>query len=142
MGPLDAPKRHLQGGWQCGIDFLHNGFESSRRQACSCPKLRQATQNGAFSDIKRTTGRAAIRKGPPYAIDSWGLGCLIQEVFSGHQLTRTEELRNTACIPKTLLPDYQRLLSSAPARRLNPAKLIDNSGECAILTVGSSQRAS
>ncbi|BAD73564.1 putative kinase-like protein splice variant 1 [Oryza sativa Japonica Group] len=69
----------------------------------------------------------SIRKSPPWAIDSWGLGCLIYELFSGAKLTRTEDLRNTASIPKSLLPDYQRLLSSAPSRRMNPSKLIDNS---------------
>jgi SCY1-like protein 1 len=68
-----------------------------------------------------------IRKSPSWAIDSWGLGCLIYELFSGAKLARTEDLRNTASIPKSLLPDYQRLLSSAPNRRLNPSKLIDNS---------------
>ncbi|XP_074591153.1 uncharacterized protein LOC141847067 [Curcuma longa] len=68
-----------------------------------------------------------IRKSPPWAIDSWGLGCLIYELFSGMKLSKTEELRNTSFIPKSLLPDYQRLLSSTPSRRLNPSKLIDNS---------------
>ncbi|XP_031271289.1 probable inactive serine/threonine-protein kinase scy1 [Pistacia vera] len=63
---------------------------------------------------------AAIRKSPPWAVDSWG--CL-----SGMRLSKTEELRNTASIPKSLLPDYQRLLSSMPSRRLNSSKLIENS---------------
>lgn len=70
---------------------------------------------------------AAIRKSPHWAIDSWGLGCLIYELFSGMKLAKTEELRNTASIPKSLLPDYQRLLSSNASRRLNTSKLIDNS---------------
>ncbi|GMI83264.1 cytoplasmic tRNA export protein [Hibiscus trionum] len=70
---------------------------------------------------------ATIRKSPPWAIDSWGLGCLIYEIFFGTKLGKTEELRNTASIPKSLLPDYQRLLSSMPSRRLNTSKLIENS---------------
>ncbi|KAK7278283.1 hypothetical protein RJT34_23309 [Clitoria ternatea] len=70
---------------------------------------------------------AAIKKSPPWAIDSWGMGCLIYELFSGMKLGKTEELRNTASIPKSLLPDYQRLLSSVPSRRLNTSKLIENS---------------
>ncbi|XP_051143446.1 uncharacterized protein LOC127259878 isoform X2 [Andrographis paniculata] len=70
---------------------------------------------------------SVIRKSPPWAIDSWGLGCLIYEIFSGMKLSRTEELRNTAGIPKSLLQDYQRLLSSMPSRRLNPSKLLENS---------------
>nr|XP_043631418.1 probable inactive serine/threonine-protein kinase scy1 [Erigeron canadensis] len=67
-----------------------------------------------------------IRKSPPWAIDSWGLGCLIYEIFAGMKLSKTEELRNTASIPKSLLPDYQRLLSSMPSRRLNSSKLSEN----------------
>uniref|UniRef100_A0A2P2LL82 HEAT repeat-containing family protein n=1 Tax=Rhizophora mucronata TaxID=61149 RepID=A0A2P2LL82_RHIMU len=70
---------------------------------------------------------AAIRKSPPWAIDSWGLGCLIYELFSGMKLGKTEDLRNTAAIPKPLLQDYQRLLSSTPSRRMNTSKLIENS---------------
>ncbi|KAK9061008.1 hypothetical protein SSX86_018188 [Deinandra increscens subsp. villosa] len=69
---------------------------------------------------------ATIRKSPPWAIDSWGLGCLIYEIFGGLKLSKTEELRNTASIPKSLLPDYQRLLSSMPSRRLNSSKLAEN----------------
>ncbi|GKB15665.1 probable inactive serine/threonine-protein kinase scy1, partial [Tanacetum coccineum] len=69
---------------------------------------------------------ASIRKSPPWAIDSWGLGCLIYEIFSGLKLSKTEELRNTASLPKSLLPDYQRLLNSTPSRRLNSSKLLEN----------------
>ncbi|XP_010667551.2 uncharacterized protein LOC104884573 isoform X1 [Beta vulgaris subsp. vulgaris] len=69
----------------------------------------------------------AIRNSTPWAIDSWGIGCLIYEIFSGMRLTKTEELRNIASIPKSLLPDYQRLLSSMPSKRLNTSKLIENS---------------
>lgn len=46
----------------------------------------------------------AVQQGPPWAVDAWGLGCLMQEVYSGQFLTRTEELRNVACIPKGILP--------------------------------------
>ncbi|KAG2500649.1 hypothetical protein HYH03_001416 [Edaphochlamys debaryana] len=64
-----------------------------------------------------------IRQGPPWAVDAWGLGCLTQEVFSCTEMTSVENLRHTEGIPKALLGDYQKLLSSAPARRLNPAKV-------------------
>jgi hypothetical protein len=37
----------------------------------------------------------AVKDGPSWAVDAWGLGCLIQEVFSGRPLARTEDLRNT-----------------------------------------------
>lgn len=141
---------------------------------------------------------AVIPEGPPWAVDAWGLGCLLQETFSSKPLMRAEDLRQTASIPPAVLqaslfapgrkpsasaghteicrrcssclqimqgtgmsgqpaslslsiPDevrvwivagrrhalrdgaaaaalqeYQRLLSSQPARRLNPAKLAGN----------------
>ncbi|MFS7946254.1 putative protein kinase-like domain superfamily [Helianthus anomalus] len=48
---------------------------------------------------------ATIRKSPPWAIDSWGLGCLIYEIFTGLKLSKTEELRNTTnSIPKVSMP--------------------------------------
>lgn len=68
----------------------------------------------------------SIPEGPPWAIDAWGLGCLIQEVYSGGALRGTDQLREVSCIPQTLLKDYQRLLGSQPTRRYNPKKLIEN----------------
>ncbi|KAK9124756.1 hypothetical protein Sjap_014358 [Stephania japonica] len=62
-----------------------------------------------------------------YCLFKQTFGCFIYEIFSGLRLVKTEELRNTASIPKSLIPDYQRLLSSVPSRRLNSSKLIDNS---------------
>ncbi|GIL51106.1 hypothetical protein Vafri_7196 [Volvox africanus] len=64
-----------------------------------------------------------VRQGPPWAVDAWGLGCLTQEVFSCKEMSSVENLRHTDVIPPALLQDYQKLLSSAPARRLNPAKV-------------------
>lgn len=37
----------------------------------------------------------AVKDGPAWAVDAWGLGCLMQEVYSGQPLARTEDLRNT-----------------------------------------------
>ncbi|KAI7844908.1 hypothetical protein COHA_001556 [Chlorella ohadii] len=67
----------------------------------------------------------SVKDGPAWAVDAWGLGCLMQEVYSGAPLARTEDLRNTDCIPKDLLPHYQRLLASQPSRRLNPRAILE-----------------
>lgn len=45
---------------------------------------------------------AVISQSPPWAVDAWGLGCLVQEAFSGRELSRTEDLRNLVPIPKTV----------------------------------------
>ncbi|KAG2438971.1 hypothetical protein HYH02_010763 [Chlamydomonas schloesseri] len=66
---------------------------------------------------------SVIQQGPPWAVDAWGLGCLTQEVFNVSEMQSVEDLRHTDLMPQALLQDYQKLLSSAPARRLNPAKV-------------------
>ena len=58
-----------------------------------------------------------MQQGPPWAVDAWGLGCLMQEAYSGQALTRTEELRNTTPLPKAILPVRR---TSQPMRMPNP----------------------
>ncbi|KAH7616918.1 putative inactive serine/threonine-protein kinase scy1 [Nannochloris sp. 'desiccata'] len=67
----------------------------------------------------------AVRTSPEWSVDAWGLGCLIQEVYSGSSLARTEDLRVTDNIPKNLLPYYQKLLASTASRRLNVIKVLE-----------------
>ena len=65
---------------------------------------------------------------PPWAVDAWGLGCLVAEAFAGQALPATAgALRDAAALlPPELVKDYQRLLASSPARRLNPSALADS----------------
>ncbi len=37
-----------------------------------------------------------IQQSPPWAVDAWGLGCLMQEVFSGEPMAQVENLRRWA----------------------------------------------
>ncbi|XP_052200887.1 uncharacterized protein LOC127807239 [Diospyros lotus] len=116
------------------LDWKLHAFDvlsefDGNNEASSGPMLQYEWLVGAqYKPVEQSKSDwAAIRKSPPWAIDSWGLGCLIYELFSGTKLSKTEELRNTASIPKSLLPDYQRLLSSMPSRRLNSSRLVENS---------------
>mmetsp|Transcript_346 Transcript_346/g.854 ORF Transcript_346/g.854 Transcript_346/m.854 type:complete len:822 (+) Transcript_346:2496-4961(+) len=70
-------------------------------------------------------GWDVVAQSPPWAVDAWGLGCFMQEAFSRRYLQSVENLRQTDCIPQALLGDYQKLLSSTPSRRLNPAKVAE-----------------
>jgi len=65
---------------------------------------------------------------PPWAVDAWGLGCLVAEAFGGHTLPAAPgALRGAATqLPPELVRDYQRLLASSPARRLNPSSLAES----------------
>lgn len=44
-----------------------------------------------------------VQQSPVWAVDAWGMGCLMQEGFSGRPLSRTEDLRNTRAIPQAVL---------------------------------------
>lgn len=44
-----------------------------------------------------------VQQSPVWAVDAWGMGCLMQEAFSGRPLARTEDLRNTSAIPQAVL---------------------------------------
>lgn len=46
---------------------------------------------------------SSIPQSPPWAVDAWGLGCLLHETFSGQRLLRAEDLRQTASIPPGIL---------------------------------------
>ncbi|GFT43560.1 n-terminal kinase-like protein [Nephila pilipes] len=53
---------------------------------------------------------------PSWAYDSWGLGCLIWEVFNS-TLTKTSALKNPGKIPSNLSPCYCELVCANPKSR-------------------------
>lgn len=61
--------------------------------------------------------------GSKWSVDSWGLGCLIWEVFN-RPVRDTAQLKNAENIPKTLGNIYNELTNSNPASRPNPADVI------------------
>ncbi|EGC35135.1 hypothetical protein DICPUDRAFT_55347 [Dictyostelium purpureum] len=66
-----------------------------------------------------------ISSSPPNSIDSWMLGCLIYECYSG-SLTAAEDIRNINEVPKILHGGYQKLFSVKTESRLNPNKLLES----------------
>ncbi|KAG5563185.1 hypothetical protein RHGRI_005816 [Rhododendron griersonianum] len=144
------------------VSFLNNDCKLVHGNVCLASVVVTQTLDWklhAFDVLSEFDGNSEASTGPMLAfnIDSstqseclYILGCLIYELFSGTKLGKTEELRDTASIPKllllsshlkdsssfapvyflvsqSLLPDYQRLLSSMPSRRLNSVKLAENS---------------
>ena len=59
--------------------------------------------------------------GPPYSVDSWGLGCLVREVFGNNALQGKDQLREMSSLPEEVLADYKNLLHSVPTKRLSPS---------------------
>jgi SCY1-like protein 1 len=100
--------------------------------SCTQPALTLAplTQHSLYRNSQAMAGHyrpGELDKGqfdgPVWAVDAWGVGCLVQEVFSGSCLRGKEHLRETGSIPAEVLADYKALLHSVPAKRLNPAKV-------------------
>jgi SCY1-like protein 1 len=56
--------------------------------------LSARASSGCVPDTTAPPARAAR------AVDAWGMGCLVQEIFAGHKLARTEELRELARVPQ------------------------------------------
>ncbi|KAA3453513.1 N-terminal kinase-like protein isoform X1 [Gossypium australe] len=117
------------------VSFLNNDCKLVHGNVCLSSVVVTQTLDWklyAFDVLSEYDGANATATGPMLMLvltesDAGAERCLIYEIFSGMKLGKTEELRNTASIPKSLLPDYQRLLSSMPSRRLNTSKLIENS---------------
>lgn len=53
---------------------------------------------------------------PPWAYDSWGLGCLIWESFNG-KLSKVSSLKATGKVPSNLAPFYCELVCANPKSR-------------------------
>ena len=86
-----------------GLDYLceHASVEFSPLRECGhlIPQQYKSPEVGK-SDW------SAVKDSPAWALDSWGLGCLVQEVYSGSPLRSLEQLRNTDPVPPSLLPFY------------------------------------
>lgn len=66
---------------------------------------------------------AAAKKIEKWSLDSWGLGCLLWEVFNG-PLTPATSLKNLLKLPKSLVPHFSEMVSANPASRPNPSDLL------------------
>ena len=92
------------------LDRLTSDIITDLSSKCVIHPVRKSECNDSIADrqfLPMQVGKAdwqAVQQGPPWAVDAWGLGCLIQEVYRGAVLTRTEELRDTSSIPKNVLP--------------------------------------
>lgn len=59
----------------------------------------------------------------PGAIDSWGVACLLYEIFEGN-FERIEELNHVQKMPKTLSRNYLRLITKKPNQRMKIDRLL------------------
>lgn len=70
------------------------------------------------------TGWEAIRSMPIHAVDSYGFGILITEVFSG-SLSGSDGLSSPKGIPPNMLTSYKRLVHAVPKMRLSVGHFLE-----------------
>ncbi|KAG6737703.1 hypothetical protein POTOM_059231 [Populus tomentosa] len=113
------------------VNFLNNDCKLVHGNVCLASVVVTPTLDWklhAFDVLSEFDGNNGNATGPMLVIQVSGSEQLMEvSCYSYIRLGKTEELRNTASIPKSLLQDYQRLLSSMPSRRMNTAKLLENS---------------
>ncbi|KAI1295404.1 putative inactive serine/threonine-protein kinase scy1 [Halotydeus destructor] len=63
-------------------------------------------------------------RGTNWSNDSWGLACLLHEVFNG-QLPQAQALKSPGKIPKPLIAIYNEMTSNNPSRRPSPQEFIE-----------------
>lgn len=83
------------------------------------------TQGSLVPDIGRYTppeiaksGWDAVRSNPIHALDSYGYGILVTEVFNGG-FSGSDQIGNTKNIPHPVQPSYKRLTHAVPKMRLS-----------------------
>lgn len=69
-------------------------------------------------------GWSAIKKNPLYAADSFGLGTLAYEAFSG-AFTNTDQLASARGIPSNMVQTYKRLINNNPKLRLSAGHFVE-----------------
>lgn len=69
-------------------------------------------------------GWDVIKRHPLAAVDAYGLGILIFEVFNGH-FSSGEQVGKTTNIPPSMHQSYKRLGTANPKLRLSPAHFLE-----------------
>ncbi|KAI5283437.1 hypothetical protein KEM54_002132 [Ascosphaera aggregata] len=71
------------------------------------------------------TGPVAIRNGPHTAIDSFGFGVLVFQVFNGGSFRGSSDVGKTANIPSSMHKSYRRLMNANPKMRLSVSHFLE-----------------
>lgn len=66
--------------------------------------------------------------GHKYAVDSWGMGCLVWESFN-KPLTPSSTVKTVGKMPKPLSVHYNKLVQSSPRHRVSPIDFVNSCKE-------------
>lgn len=67
----------------------------------------------------------ARHPGGKFAVDSWGMGCLVWECFN-KPLTPTSSVKVIGKMPKALSKHYNKLVQTSPKHRVSPMDFVKN----------------
>lgn len=71
------------------------------------------------------TGPDAIKGGPLTAVDSFGFGVLVFQVFNGGAFRGPSDVGKSSHIPSNIQPSYKRLMNASPKLRLSVSHFLD-----------------
>lgn len=100
-------------------------------EICPCYTNQKQTYGNIVPDAARNTppevvkgGWEVIKRHPLAAVDAYGLGVLIFEVFNG-QFSGGDQIGKTTNIPPSMHQSYKRLCTANPKLRLSPGHFVE-----------------
>lgn len=78
-----------------------------------------------YTPPERLDPSKARHPGGKFAVDSWGMGCLVWECFNS-PLTPNGSVKTVGKMPKPLSIHYNKLVQSSPRHRVSPMDFIDS----------------
>jgi SCY1-like protein 1 len=70
----------------------------------------------------------ARHPGGKFAVDSWGMGCLVWECFN-NPITANSSVKVIGKMPKSLSKHYNKLVQTSPKHRVSPMDFVKNCNE-------------
>lgn len=92
------------------------------------PPTRHDNLDEKYTPPERLDPTKARHPGGKYAVDSWGLGCLVWESFN-KPITPSSSVKTVGKMPKPLSTHYNKLVQSSPKHRVSPMNFINECKE-------------
>lgn len=99
------------------------------------PPARQGSIDPDISDKytppERLDPTKARHPGGKFAIDSWGMGCLVWECFN-KPISPSSSVKTVGKMPKALSVHYNKLVQSSPRHRISPIDFVNQAKDASV----------